>query len=501
MAGVGGVSELPDEMALVLDVSVRRIDEGRVLIGGSPLRLVRLTDAGSRLVDRLTAGEAVGASPAARRLVRRLLDGGLAHPRWPGSPFTVDDVTVVIPAFDGTDGLHATLEALAADPSGPRRVLVVDDGSTDPAAIIRVTTDAGARVVRRETNGGPGAARTTGLAEVTTPLVAFIDVDVVPSPGWLGVLLAHFGDPLVAAVAPRVVARSGRSPVRVVGPRVVPNGPERYEGLARFERDRSPLDLGPIEARVAPRTRVAYVPTTALVARREVVHAVGGFDEDLRFGEDVDLVWRLVEAGHVVRYEPSVVVTHPTRSGAGAWLRQRFDYGRSAAPLARRHPGALAPVSVSAWSAAAWGLAAAGHPGAGLAVAGAAIAQLPGRLEGLQQPWVEGLRLAGGGTWAAWRPLSAAVARTWWPVGVGAALLSKRVRRALVVAVVIPPLVDWWQGDRAVDPMTYLGLRVADDLAYGAGVWAGCWEHRTADPLRPDLTSWPGRRRAVDATS
>ena len=493
--------ELPAEVRLVLDASVRRIDGGRVLIGGSPLRMVRLTDAGSRLVDRLVAGEAVGASRAAGRLVRRLLDGGLVHPRWAGSPFTVDDVTVVIPAFGRADGLRATLEALAADPSGPRRVLVVDDGSTDPAAIVGVAAGAGARVVRRETNGGPGAARTTGLAEVTTPFVAFIDVDVVPSPGWLGVLLAHFGDPLVAAVAPRVVARSARSPALVAGPRVLPAGTARHEGLARFERDRSPLDLGPIEGRVAPRTRVAYVPTTALVVRTDAVAAMGGFDEGLRFGEDVDLVWRLVEAGYRVRYEPAVVVTHPTRPGLGAWLEQRYHYGRSAAPLARRHPGALAPVSVSAWSAAAWALAAAGHPLLGGAVAGAAIVQLPSRLPGLERPWTEGVRLAGGGTWAAWRPLSAAVTRTWWPLGVGAALLSKRVRRAVVAAAVIPPLVDWWQGDHSVDPLSYLGLRVADDLAYGAGVWAGCWEHRTADPLRPDLTSWPGRRRAVDTTS
>ncbi|HEX7443956.1 MAG TPA: hypothetical protein VF320_08725, partial [Acidimicrobiales bacterium] len=65
-------------MRVVLDPTVRRVDGGRVLIGGSPLRILRLTEAGSATVDRWEEGAAVGASPGSRRLARRLLDGGLA---------------------------------------------------------------------------------------------------------------------------------------------------------------------------------------------------------------------------------------------------------------------------------------------------------------------------------------------------------------------------------------------------------------------------------------
>ena len=65
------------------------------------------------------------------------------------------------------------------------RVIVVDDDSRDPAAIARVASGAGARVLRREVNGGPGAARNTGLASADTPLIAFLDSDCVPGPaGW-----------------------------------------------------------------------------------------------------------------------------------------------------------------------------------------------------------------------------------------------------------------------------------------------------------------------------
>lgn len=485
------MSDLPSgaaaEMHLVFDASVRRVDDGQVVIGGSPLRILRLTAAGADLVDRWSAGGRVGTGQGARRLARRLLAGGLAHPDWSAAdpPFTPADVTVVIPAFDRPDELARTLAAVRAD--GPDRIVVVDDASVDAAAIAAVTSGAGAELVRRPVNGGPGAARNAGLEVVTTPLVAFVDCDVEVAPGWLALLLAHFADLAVSAVAPRVVPRL--EPAMATG--------ATYPVLSRFELDRSPLDLGPAAARVAPRTRVAYVPTTALVVRTAALDAVGGFDESLTVGEDVDLVWRLIEGGGVVRYEPSALVSHPPRPDLGRWLRQRFDYGTSAAQLAVRHPGDLAPLSVSAWSAAAWGLAVAGYPVPGVAVAATAAGLLPRRLPRLAHPWAEALRLAGWGTWAAWRPLSAAVTRTWWPLALGASLVSRRARRAVVAAAVVPPLVDWWQGERAVDPLRYVALRLLDDTAYGAGVWAGCARERSWEPLRPDLRSWPGRGSAA----
>src|SRR5262245_53531296 len=102
----------------------------------------------------------------------------------------------------------------------------------------------------------------TGLTEVTTPLVAFVDVDARPEPGWLTLLLGHLADPGIVAVAPRV--------------RSVP-GPG---WLARYELTQSPLDLGPRPARVRAGTRVAYVPAAALVAKADAVRAAGGFRED-----------------------------------------------------------------------------------------------------------------------------------------------------------------------------------------------------------------------------
>ena len=115
-----------------------------------------------------------------------------------------------------------------------------------------------------------------------------------------------------------------------------------------------------------------YVPAAALVLRGG---AFGDnprvFDEDLRYGEDVDLVWRLIAAGWTVRYEPTAAVGHAHRATIGAALAQRFGYGFSAASLAARHPGKLAPFAGARLTVAAWGLLAAGRfvPAAGILAA------------------------------------------------------------------------------------------------------------------------------------
>jgi mycofactocin system glycosyltransferase len=456
-------------MALALDRATRRIDDGSVLVGGTPLRLMRLTAAGVRLVDGFAAGEPVPPARAAQRLARRLLDAGLAHPRLAAvAPrFRPADVAAVIPVRDRATGLARTLDRLGE----ASQVVVVDDGSTDAAAIEAAARAAGDRVrlVRHAESQGPAAARNTGWRAATAPVIAFVDADVEPQPGWLPTLLAHLADPAVVAAAPRVA------------PLPTPGAPG---WLVAYEQVRSPLDLGPDEATVRPGSRVPYVPTAALVVRRSALAAAGGFDEAMPHGEDVDLVWRLAAAGATVRYEPRAEVRHPVRRGLRAWLRQRYDYGSSAAPLAVRHPGAVAPLTVSGWSAAAWGLVAAGAPAAGVALGAASTAALAPKLAGLRHPWREAVRLAGLGNLYAGRQVADALRRAWFPLAVPLAL-HRRSRPALAAALVVPALVERIERRPRLDVVRWSGLRLADDLAYGAGLWAGSLAARTTTALRP----------------
>ncbi|MGY1672713.1 mycofactocin biosynthesis glycosyltransferase MftF [Geodermatophilus sp. SYSU D00710] len=333
-------ARLPDGYAVRLATGSRRLEDGAALLGGSPLRLLRLAPAARGLLD---GDRLVVSSAATAALAARLLDAGIAVAEPAGPAPGPGEVTVVVPVRDRAGGVARLLAALRADPATAGvRVLVVDDGSADPGALAAVTAPGGAEVLRHERSLGPAAARDTGLRAATSRVVAFLDSDCVPLPGWLDVLLPHLADPRLAVVAPRVVALP----------------PARPGWTTAYETAVSALDMGPDPARVAPLTALSYVPSAALLARRAALGA--GFDAAMPVAEDVDLVWRLTAAGWRVRYDPAARVAHEHPSSTVAWLRRRAVYGTGAAPLAARHGALVAPVVVSPWSAAAVGLALAG---------------------------------------------------------------------------------------------------------------------------------------------
>ena len=351
----GADPPLPAGFRIELDPDTRQLTEA-ILFGGSPARAMKLSAAGCRALGELRAGPV--RSAAAGVLARRLTDAGLAHPRPPAAPApAAADVTVLIPVRDRTRMLDQCLTALG--PAYP--VIVVDDGSADPDGVAAVVARHHATLVRRQASGGPGVARNDGLADTGSELVAFLDSDCAPPPGWIDRLAAHLADPLVGAVAPRVVG--------------APGGACPQTAAGRYEEACGSLDLGPREARVVPGSRVAYVPTAALLVRRAALEAAASrrpvFDAALRYGEDVDLIWRMHDSGWRIRYEPAVRVAHRGPQSWADLLARRFRYGTSGAPLARRHPGRLAPLVLQPWPALTVAAILARRP---VAAAGAAAA-------------------------------------------------------------------------------------------------------------------------------
>ena len=499
---------LPAGLPLTLDRSVRSYGDGLVLVGGEPMRALRLTPGGRDAVAALLDGTA--RSEAALRLGRRLVDGGLAHPRpAPVASAGAAGITVVVPVRDRPAALNRCLAALGD--AAP--VIVVDDGSRDATAIAACCRAHGAALFRRERPGGPGAARNAALPAVATPLVAFVDSDCEPDAGWLDALAGHFADPLVAAVAPRVrpaaphAGAPHASAPHASAPRAAPRSAARRSAAprsgaprgaaqraaspraaagtcARFAAARSPLDMGPRPARVVPGGRVAYVPAAALVVRRAALGA--GFDESLRHGEDVDLVWRLHDQGGRVRYEPTASVRHAEPERWRAWLERRFRYGTSAAPLHRRHPGRVTPAVLRPWPTAAATLALASRPAAALGIVAVNGTVLARRVRGAGVPAPRAL------AWSAKAGVQtvAGAGRAATALGVPALLAVAvagrgRARGAAVALLAAPPLLDWTRRRPALDPLRWTLACIADDAAYGAGVWHGCLRERTAGPLRP----------------
>jgi GT2 family glycosyltransferase len=164
------------------------------------------------------------------------------------------------------------------------------------------------RLLTRQTNGGPAAARNDGWRATEASVVAFTDDDCVPVPEWLETGLTR-------------LKRDGGI---VVG-RTAP-APDQQHLLAPFTR-----------TVVVDDTR--FLQCCNVFYCRDDLLANGGFDERLRTGEDTDLGLRVLESGRVAHFEPAALVHHDVRSAdLRATLRESAAWVDL--PLVvRKHPG------------------------------------------------------------------------------------------------------------------------------------------------------------------
>jgi mycofactocin system glycosyltransferase len=443
---------------VILDEGAKFLDRD-LLTGGSPWRLLRLPGGSRAVAERWVGGGEVQAGE--ERFARTLVQQGLLHPLY-HSDAMVDDVDVIVPVRDDVDSLTSLLESLRG-----LHVTVVDDASSDTNAVSQCAQRFGAEVVRLEDNRGPGSARNVGALATSRSLLWFIDVDVAMDNALnvLARLQPNFDDPLEGAVAPRIRGR---------------HGPSLRD---HFEERFSPLDMGDRGALVIPNSAVHFVPSACLMVRRSSFG--DGFDETLRYGEDVDLVWRLHDQGWLVRYVADVAVTHRARDSWRGWWGQRIRYGQSSSELAKRHGTRLAPFRADTWTLLTWVSAMVGKPMVGLRIVAAARGQLRERLLTTTDNAEEvATELVGRGMVRAGPLMARAAVRTFGIVILLSALHPKLRRRALTLFVV--GTAYRWRSTRV--RATDIPLGVADDLAYGIGVMSGAMRSRSLAALKPHIT-------------
>jgi glycosyltransferase involved in cell wall biosynthesis len=222
-------------------------------------------------------------------------------------------VSVVVPTFRRPALLARCLDALLAQDVEPDdyEIVVADDGvdAETRARVARLSADSrvAVRYVAVGPTHGPAAARNCGWRAARAPIVAFTDDDTIPDPGWLRAGLAALANGAAGAWG------------RLVVP--VPDPPTDYE------RDTAGLERG-------------HFATANCLYRRDVLDAVGGFDERFTaaWREDSDLFFSVAELGlPLVRAENAVVV-HPVRPAAfGVSLGQQRK-ARFNALLFKKHP-------------------------------------------------------------------------------------------------------------------------------------------------------------------
>lgn len=448
----------------------------RGVLAGSPPAWFSVTAAGSAVLDALETGAPLpaGHEPLTSRLVAR----GAIHPVVDSpvdsavaasieTPVDCADITanitVVIPARVDADGAAQLARLVAA--LAPLQVIVVDDRSQPPLAL------ESARVVIHDGVAGPGPARNTGLSHVRTPIVAFVDADAFVDARSLRALAVLVADGHAAIVAPRIA--SGTSG---------PNG--------EYETTRSPLDLGTERALVRPFSRVSYLPAAVMVASAAAVRGAGGFDPTLRWGEDVDLVWRAVAGGLTCRYEPSVRAEHRPRPTLRAFVGQRFRYGTSAGPLGARHGAITTPlrtnvavlVSSAAWLSGLWQVA--------VPVSAAVWIWFTVGLARTGLSWPVRARVAARALWRSLDQTAAAVRRTWWPIVAACVPFTSLASVALALSFGVPVAAGLVR-DRPRRPIGWILRRLLDDLAYSAGVWRGAVAARSFACVVPVVSVLP----------
>lgn len=199
-------------------------------------------------------------------------------------------------------------------------LLIIDDGSTDStSAIVAQFVERSSITVRafRQEPAGLSVARNLAAREAAGSVVAFIDDDARPHPLWLRYLREAF------ARGPQVGAAGG--------PNLAPE-PSSLQNALVTACPGNPSHV------LLDDTTAEHLPGCNLAIRRQVLLEIGGFDEQFHTaGDDVDICWRLRDAGYELAFHAAACVAHDRRSDARGFIRQQRGYGKAEADLFRKH--------------------------------------------------------------------------------------------------------------------------------------------------------------------
>jgi len=238
-------------------------------------------------------------------------------------------VSVIVPAFRAASTVGRALVSIAAQTAKPEEVLVVDDGSNDgtfeAAREMSRRMEGVELVVIRQANAGAGVARNRAIAEARQPILAFLDAD----DEWLP-------EKLERSIAE--LEKDGRVLVA-------------HNYIRAGDRDETVVDCVRNFAAGDPFVslyRRGYIATSTVVARKETVDAVGGFDTGLATGQDFDLWLKmLAPPGTPFAVFPEALTRyHISPSGITANTARRLA---CCLDIADRHARALAGRPGGVW--------------------------------------------------------------------------------------------------------------------------------------------------------
>ena len=389
-------------------------------------------------------------------------------------------VSIIIPVRNRPHDIGACLDSLTRIAYPPEKldIIVVDDASEDstPEVVARFPM---ARLVRLETHRQVSFCRNLGVQQASGELLAFIDSDCTATPLWLKALTPAFQEPSVGAVGGLVDAAC------------------EDNGLDRYEKVKSSLSMGASFRRSDSGDRFFYVPTCNFLVRRELFLKLGGFQESLHLGEDVDFCWRLQDDGALLEYRPVGPVFHRHRNQLYHFFHRRFEYGTSEPMLQTLHPDRIKTFYVPVFESLFWTLWISGvcirTP---LLPAGAVVVWATTCLNSVRTLRKAGIpldvRTIAVSTTRSYLSFGyrccSFVSRYYLIMGLALAPFLHLVGGLIIAMHILTGVVDYVALRPRQSALSFLFYFSVEQIAYQAGVWRGCFRHRNFRPVFPKIT-------------
>ena len=231
--------------------------------------------------------------------------------------------SVIIPVYNRPDEVDELLQSLCQQTVKDFEVLIVEDGSQrDCKAVVDKYTDRLDVKYFMKPNSGPGQSRNYGAERAHGEWLIILDSDVVLPEGYLAAI-ENSGQLTVAAFGGPDAAHPSFTPVQ----KAISYSMTSFFTTGGIRGGKAKLDK-------------FYPRSFNMGIRRDVYQQLGGFSK-MRFGEDIDFSYRIVEAGFRPRLFPEAWVWHKRRTDFRKFFRQVYNSGIARINLTKRHPGTL----------------------------------------------------------------------------------------------------------------------------------------------------------------
>jgi glycosyltransferase involved in cell wall biosynthesis len=232
--------------------------------------------------------------------------------------------SIIVPVYNRPDEVDELLESLSNQTLKDFEVIIVEDGSTRNCKdVCDKYADILALHYYAKENSGPGQSRNYGAERASGDYLLILDSDVVLHEGYIQAVEDSLKETPAEAFGGPDAAHPSFTPVQ----KAISYSMTSFFTTGGIRGGKTKLDK-------------FYPRSFNMGIRRDVYLQLGGFSK-MRFGEDIDFSYRIVEAGYKPRLFPEAWVWHKRRTDFRKFFRQVYNSGIARINLEKRHPGTL----------------------------------------------------------------------------------------------------------------------------------------------------------------